>query len=1165
MAGTVRDLFLAVRVVDRASGPLRRISSDLRRMQGVGDVANQRSRIASQSAILAKQRESLNSEIQSVQTGKLREASNKRIAIAQSAVANSERDIERLGTRISANTANRLNLMNQIRMASRGLSRAEASETGMFGGKSPEMWATQVQRIMVQQQAAATLQQRLQRDMERATSVRASTAVGVESTIAAEEANRISTLKRLTSTIYATGVAETGLARETSHLDEVERRFNNQQRLATWGQRSQIIKHAGQVMTIFGGAATVAFGLAAKAAADFQTQVTVAATQSTVAGRNTVAQVLTNSKFLQNALQRMMASGKVIAGPSEQTKSIYEIFSGLTLKGSQTSQLRQGIALLKDFNRVVTANAGLVSLEEVTKAGIVLMNRFGLTVAQVPKALNTMQAAVRFGALNMSQFVSTLSQAAPAAQSAGYNFTQMAAGIAFVSRQFPAIRLGTTGYARMIETLANKNVIAGLRAHGVEVTHVVNGTRKLLPVNEIATRILGKFGGSVKQGSIFLQNFFKEMGNTAGTIQARRVLQAYLGHLDSAKRILLDVTRDHNELEKSFLAASQSPGVRFQAFKVQLQALAITIGAAVIPVIAVLGRYLERLIQWFQNLSPHTKEMIGRWGAIISLLTLAGGVILSVVGALGSMYFALALLVGSRGLAGLSAEAGFVNARLVLLMGTLGVLLFVWYKWPDAVNSAVRALGGFKFLLETLVVTGIAFKLARIALNIGLIGSSAIVATGEVGGLRAGLLALPPEISIPIVLTVATVVGGKALQKYVTKPGGLKEKVQEFFGAAPPKPKEGDISTNGVFIYKNGKWTPRITGAEDVRAGVLTSVRQRELADAAMPRQVRAAAGQFGATLTPNVKALARAYVTAARAARAAELAEQKRPSTENFNKSVAAEQKFQVAMDNLRNAATKQQFNAYKKATDSLLKAQDDRNKKLKQNFRSTIDSVKQMYDQFLQQEQSNFGALFSGPMQGILQFRQQWGAKPTGQLLLGDLQGQLRTYTHFNNAIATLSRRGAPAELVKQLQAAGPQALPDILALTRMPRGMWDQYVNTFSKAQATIKDQTMKDLNRNLSMYRRFGSNVGQAIQQGLADESPGLRRELRNTLESMFPQLKTGARPSTRAGSPQATHTHTTHNHNDTTNIHTKSDPGEVNSALAKHRARIRNRPHYGGHH
>jgi hypothetical protein len=149
----------------------------------------------------------------------------------------------------------------------------------------------------------------------------------------------------------------------------------------------------------------------------------------------------------------------------------------------------------------------------------------------------------------------------------------------------------------------------------------------------------------------------------------------------------------------------------------------------------------------------------------------------------------------------------------------------------------------------------------------------------------------------------------------------------------------------------------------------------------------------------------------------------------------------------------------------------------------------------------------------------------------------------------------------LIKQLQAQGIDALPDAIALQKMPPSMWKNYVSSFNQAQNAIKKQAMSDLNAQLSMYRRFGNNVGQAIQQGLADEAPGLRRELRNMLKQMFPQLtKTPTSAKTGGGGGTTTKT-TTHNHNDTTHIHTKSDPKDIHTALARHRTLIRNRPRY----
>ena len=263
--------------------------------------------------------------------------------------------------------------------------------------------------------------------------------------------------------------------------------------------------------------------------------------------------------------RKILASGRVIAQPEEQTAATYRIFSGITLKGSQISQLKQGITLLKEFNRVTTANMGLVSLEEVTRAGITLINRFGYTAANIRDPLNVMQAAVRFGDITLSEFIASMNQAAPAAQAAGYSFKDMAVGIAFASRQFSQVRMGSTGYARLVETFSKRDTIDGLKAQGVAITTLAGGFEHLLPIQEIARRVIAKFGGDVKKGTVFVQNFFKEIGNTQGTIQARRYLEALLHRLPLFNTIFKQVTKDKTELDKSFAAAQADPGVRWKS------------------------------------------------------------------------------------------------------------------------------------------------------------------------------------------------------------------------------------------------------------------------------------------------------------------------------------------------------------------------------------------------------------------------------------------------------------------------------------------------------------------------------------------------------------------------------------------------------------------------
>src|SRR5205814_8602740 len=130
-------------------------------------------------------------------------------------------------------------------------------------------------------------------------------------------------------------------------------------------------------------------------------------------------------------------------------------------------QIQQGMKLLEQFNQA--AIAGQVPLEDVTHAGITVLNNFaeqGKQVQQMPKLFQRMFAAVRFGRMTMTEFVGSLNQVAPAFSTAFGRtpraFDEMSAALATLTRQMPSVRMAATGLARLTEIFQRKDFIAGM-------------------------------------------------------------------------------------------------------------------------------------------------------------------------------------------------------------------------------------------------------------------------------------------------------------------------------------------------------------------------------------------------------------------------------------------------------------------------------------------------------------------------------------------------------------------------------------------------------------------------------------------------------------------------------------------------------------------------------
>jgi TP901 family phage tail tape measure protein len=403
--------------------------------------------------------------------------------------------------------------------------------------------------------------------------------------------------------------------------------LNKQISAARW-ERFQVagrtIAHLGRVAQLTGLVMAAGIGLAADAAAKFSTQVTLVATQTGKAGSG-INVVTRNAERLNQIILRQMPQS--IATTEDLTSSTYDLFSSVDSARKGYLSLADGAKLLNLANKA--SIAGQTDLATAVESIIRPMNTFGFTAKQMPAVLNRMFAAVRFGQLTFGQFASTLQTTAPAAKAANQTFDTLSGTMAFLSR-----RLGDTraaiGFARLTEIFGREKFVSGLKKFNVNIT---NAQGKLLQMPDIIDKLVTRFP-KLQKGGVFLQQFFKNMSGTEGTIQARRAFVFLAQQLDQYSEMVDRVSKDNVEFDRSFQALNQTAGVKWAKFMNNLRALMLQFGAAAIPALLELVKPVQRLVEWFGNLDEETRGQIGRWAAYGAAILLVGGTLAAVVGTL---------------------------------------------------------------------------------------------------------------------------------------------------------------------------------------------------------------------------------------------------------------------------------------------------------------------------------------------------------------------------------------------------------------------------------------------------------------------------------------------------------------------------------------------------
>lgn len=509
-------------------------------------------------------------------------------------------------------------------------------------------------------------------------------------------------------------------------------------------QRAQAVSHFGRVAQMSGLIAGAALGYAADKFAQFNTQATIAATKVKEPGQ-TVGQIKQNADQIQNSILGFMKSGQSVVGASDLSTSVYRTLSGLQLKGNQKQQITEAMNLVKQFQGVVKGNFGMTNLDQVTQAAITTMRDFGIGIKGVGGALNTMQAAEKYGRMTMGEFLSTFNQAAPAAKAAHYSFSEMASTIAFLSTKFPSVQMAATGYARLLQTLA-QNADKFNKA-GYQVTNKA-GTQ-LLPLQDIIKSFLAK-DPSLAQGGVGLQNFFKQVTGQSGYIQARRVFTFMATDLNGLDKVTKQVTGDTNVLQKTIAGAGQSSGVRWAQFKNQLAAIGLEIGQDALPAFQAVGHYVEEAVQKFNELSPATRKLIVEFTTFAALGALVGGTLAAIVGGLASFGAAIRLALGFGGLgAAMSGQEGFISLKFGLL-----AVIPLMIKFHSQVGSVVSDMGGMRNAIAIVSIALTAFSFRTVIMNLGLLRAATLSDITSLYVLRTALLGLAGLAVVATVLIV---------------------------------------------------------------------------------------------------------------------------------------------------------------------------------------------------------------------------------------------------------------------------------------------------------------------------------------------------------------------------------------------------------------------------
>jgi TP901 family phage tail tape measure protein len=118
-------------------------------------------------------------------------------------------------------------------------------------------------------------------------------------------------------------------------------------------------------------------------------------------------------------------------------------------------------------------------------------------------------------------------------------------------------------------------------------------------------------------------------------------------------------------------------------------------------------------------------------------------------------------------------------------------------------------------------------------------------------------------------------------------------------------------------------------------------------------------------------------------------------------------------------------------------------------------------------------------------IQKAQEGKKKVTDAMLIGDVRGQTRLLTQFNNAIARLQRRHVPRAMVDALAALGPDAAKFISQISMMSDRELKKYVAAWIKANNQVKRSTRATAEDIKQHAKDMAAAMKDAIKQGVSN--------------------------------------------------------------------------------
>jgi len=265
------------------------------------------------------------------------------------------------------------------------------------------------------------------------------------------------------------------------------------------------------------------------------------------------------------------------------------------------------------------STAGLANAESVTSALSKTLNIFGLTGDEANQSMDKLFGIVDAGLLNFDQLSQSFPLAATMAGALGVSFDEVGAALATVTKTAGSTSQAATAINATMTALAKPSEMLGslIEEWGYENAQAAIEAEGFTGVLK---RMKDATGGNADQ-----------MAQLVPNVEALRALFPLLGDsADDYANALETVSQSTGKTNKLFSDMADGPGFKMKQAWISLKVSMQQFGDALVPIMEIAVKAIQKLTTWFGNLSPKTKKFI----AIALAVAAAIGPIVFVVGAL---------------------------------------------------------------------------------------------------------------------------------------------------------------------------------------------------------------------------------------------------------------------------------------------------------------------------------------------------------------------------------------------------------------------------------------------------------------------------------------------------------------------------------------------------